>query len=312
MPYSRKRRRQYARGSRKRSRAASSIAAAWRARKRRKTSLFTKTLLANRRAVRRLNKCVETKMISGVDIQPTNGFKGQYVQNLIVDNVGQFIGPGTSPYANDLLGGLQQGTQSDERIGAWIHLKSITLHYSVIADQTSPQAHVNFLLVHDSDPQSAANLTQLLTLQSASPPPLNWTQLAFQSLDETGKGGRYKLLWRKTHVVSCASTLADSSTAVPPIVTTAQPAPGGGTYSNVTRATYTNQPVNMACKQYPLCVYGTKTFRLKYKINYGQRPASDLPENQSLKLFCFQTAPIGQPQPSARIDYYARVRFHDA
>lgn len=290
-----------------RSTAASTIQRGWKKKlKRRAGGLVSRTALANRRNINAMKKCVETKMISDVQITSTNTgpFSGQFVQNLVVDNVGQDVAAAL-PYSNDLLGGLAQGTGSKDRIGAWIHLKSITMHYCITAPPRTPmqQAHFNILVVHDQEPNAASDLSQLLALQSAAPAPQNWTQLAFQNLDTTGKNNRYKLLWRKTHVLSAEKLYV--STTVPPIT---QEAVG-----DVMRPGYQGDYyVQGGSKEYPLCVYGTKTFKLQYKINYGTDPTSVIPENQTIRVFAFQTAPIGWNQPTCRLDYHTRVRFQDA
>lgn len=303
-PY-RGRRRRY-----NRSTAAATIGRAWRKKLKRRTGgLVSRTALSNRRSIRKMKKCIETKMLQGVQVTSAGEFDGQTAENIIVDNEGEFTAT-SLPYSNDILSGLTQGTGSNQRVGAWIHLKNVTIHYCITADKTSPQCHYNLLLVHDQDPEAQANLTDLLELDCATPPVQNWTQMAFQDLNVTGKENRYKILWRKTHVVSCENPLADSTQAVPPITTT----PAGvapNIYGNVQRAGYSNQPNTSANKQYPLAVYGAKTWKFQYKINYGTDAGSTKPVNQSLKLFAFQTAPVGYRQPSARLDYYIRVRYND-
>lgn len=301
MPY-----RNYKRGRRRRynrSTAASTIGRAWRSKlKRRAGGLVSRTALSNRRNIRAMKKCIETKMISNVQCVSGNEFDGQFCQNLVVDNIGTDAISGL-PFCADLLGGLVQGAGSNDRVGAWMHLKNITMHYAVTCDQRSPQAYMNLLLVHDSEPQAANDLTDLLQLESASPLPDNWTQLAFQNLDVTGKENRYKILWRKTHVLSAPSLVVNGT--IPAITQAAvgdemQPAHDGNYY------------VQSGSKEYPLAAYGAKTWKFQYKINYGTADAADRPQNQSIKLFAFQTAPEGFGIPRCRLDYHCRVRFQDA
>ena len=290
-----------------RSTAASTIQRGWKRKlKRRAGGLVSRTALANRRNINAMKKCVETKMISDVQITSTNTgpFSGQYVQNLVVDAIGQDVAAAL-PYSNDLLGGLAQGTSSKDRIGAWIHLKSLTMHYCITANarDLTPAAHFNILVVHDQDPNAASDLSQLLALQSAQPVPSNWTQLAFQNLDTTGKNNRYKLLWRKTHVLSPESQYIVSNSG--PMT---QAAVGQQMQAPYPSAAY----VQGQSKSYPMVVYGTKTFKLQYKINYGTDPTSVIPENQTIRVFAFQTSPIGYNTPTCRLDYHTRVRFQDA
>lgn len=293
-----KRRRNYNRSS-----AAGTIQRQWRSKLRRRAGgLVSRTALSNRRDIRAMKKCIETKMISTVQCASGNEFNGQFCQNLVVDNIGTDVISGL-PFCADLLGGLTQGTGSDDRIGSWIHLKNITMHYAVTCDQRAPQAYVNLLLVHDSEPQVQNDLTDLLQLSSANPLPENWTQLAFQNLDVTGKENRYKILWRKTHVLSAAALVVNGTI----------PATTQETVGNVMQPSHDgNYYVQAGSKKYPLAAYGAKTWKFQYKVNYGTADAADTPQNQSIKLFAFQTAPQGYGIPRCRIDYHCRVRFQDA
>jgi hypothetical protein len=77
------------RRNRYRSRAASSIQAAWRARKRRKKgSVVARTALANRRAIKRIKKNVELKFVNSAAASSRTNFCGQILSRIPLDNYG--------------------------------------------------------------------------------------------------------------------------------------------------------------------------------------------------------------------------------
>lgn len=299
MPY----RRNFRRNPR-RSRAASKIGRAWRNRKRRKTGLVARTALSNRRQIRQMNKSVETKVLQDTQAIPAQQFSGQYADSISVDNTGQEVGAAI-PFAGDLLH-CNQGSGNDERVGQWIQLKSLTMHYCIYAPPATPtqDAWYELFVVLDRSPTLGASLTGaegVLWLSSAAPAPNNKLALAFQNLAETGKKGRFKILARKRHRLS---NYVNVAIAVPPILTAVN-----GTSSN--RDTYMNQTAGQTPKSYPEYVQGSINLKLSHKINYGP-DVSVQPTNQTIRVMAFQCNPAGLAQPRCVLQYYTRIRYKDA
>lgn len=305
MPYGRGRSfgksRRYSRKSRYH--AASTISRAWKRRRRRKTGLLSRTAQANRRAVKKLSKSVETKMIESTQATAANQFSGQFSDNIQLDNRGQEV-ISALPFFADILSGMGVGPSSSQRIGSWIQLKSITMKYTAECLQLGP-AFLTLMLVHDSNPILAGGVTELLSFSGAVPFTNNFLDNSFQNLDQTGKDGRYKILWRKRHRLS-EPTNRIAGTPVPPITTTQQ-AWGG----DVQRPQYIPSHL-LGAKAYPSVVNGSVTLKLPYKVNYGTGPLSIQPFNQTLRLCGWVTTQTGLAVPTTRLQYYIRVRYKDA
>ena len=288
--------------------AASSIARAWRARKRRKTGLVSRTALSNRRQIRTLKKNVETKVMRDNQATQALQFAGQFNDSILVDNDGQEV-PAALPFAGDLLY-CEQGTGQNQRVGAWIQLKSMTMHYNIYTNAPTQDATYQVLIVLDREPLLGASLTGaagVLELDSAAPAPPNALDLAFQNLGQTGKVGRFKILARKTHRLSSPLVV----TTQVPAIQTAAAGGAGTTYGNVTRATYLEGVCTNMNKSYPAYVKGSINLKLSHKINYGP-DVSVQPSNQTIRIFAFQCAPAGFQQPRCILQYYTRIRFKDA
>ncbi len=302
MPFRRRtRRRRYSIKSR--AHAASTISKAWKRRRRSKTGLVSRTAQANRRAVKRIQKSVETKLIQDTQATPANQFSGQYSDNVNVDNRGVDAGSAL-PFFADLLSGLAQGTGTQERVGAWIQLTSVTVKYWLAGINGCP-AHYTLFLVHDKTPSQQGNIADLLDFPGAAPIIQNAYDMAFQNMSNVGKDGRFKILWKKVHKLSDSSSWNNVDGPVPAITQ----APSG----TVMRPAY--GPVRtwqQQDKMYPSYLTGSVTLKLPYKINYGMANASVQPFNQTLRLMALCTAPPGLPQPDVRMGFYTRVRFKDA
>lgn len=303
MPWGHKNRK-YKRGGRRA--AATSIARAWRAKKRRKAGLYERTVLSNRRTLKTLKKSVETKMVDANQATSALQFNGQFNDSIVVDNTGQETAAAI-PFAGDLLY-LDQGPQADRRIGAWIQLKSMTMHYCVTLPSTrgTPSCWYEIFICLDRSPTLGASLvgaTGLMALSSAAPAPANKLLLAFQNLSETGKDGRFKILARRKHRL-CSATVVP--VAVPAIAPAAAPA----TYGSE-RAAYLAGNFEVTPHSWPKCVRGSINLKLNHKINYGP-DTSVQPVNQTIRIFAFQCPVLGDPQPLATLQYYTRVRFKDA
>lgn len=304
MPFHR--RRTYRR-RRRRHAAASRIGRAWRARKRRRTGLLTRTALANRRTIRRIAKAVETKVVDSNQATQALQFNGQFNDAIIVDKDGQEVGAAI-PFAGDLLY-MQQGSNSDRRIGAWVQLKSLTMHYCVTLPSNYPSdvCWYQIFVVLDRSPTLGASLIGAEGLLQGPNglvgPPNNALALWFQNLGETGKDGRYKILARRKLTLGSNTC---TGFQVPAIAPAAPPATFGSA-----RPAYLDCSVSNLARSGPSSVIGSINLKLNHKINYGP-DVSVQPTNQTLRIFAFQCAPTGSNQPRAVLQYYTRVRYKDA
>lgn len=302
---------------------ASKISRAWRVRKRRKTSLLARTALANRRAVKRLKTDVETKVLEANIAGAANQWQaGQICLGVTPDETGQWVDYGVTPatdgtLACDLLSPLSQGTGSNQRVGAWVQMKSLTIKYSITNDTRSPDVLFGILLVHDQQPSIGnASLSDVLARTGSGPVQNNVMSMsmAFQNLQKTGKDGRFKILWHKKHRLS-AKANAYTDAQVPPIVTAAA-GTAPSVYGNTTRAAYTHQNRTSIATGAAMTIYGSKTLKVPYKINYGTNSSSQ-PENQSILLMAYQLQNTNQPAASAGgcrcvLQWRSRFRFKDA
>lgn len=229
-------------------------------------------------------------------------FSGQYSENVTVDSRGQEVGAAI-PFAPDLWHGMVTGPDSNERTGQWVQMKSMTIKYGLTAISGGP-ARYTLLLVHDQQPEIAGSLGGVLEFTGASPPVANYNDFAYQNLDHTGKSGRYKILWRKTHVLSLPDHMY-LSTGDP--ITQANV----GTVMQPALTTHTWQLRQKLNTSY---VVGSHTLKLPYKINYGVSGTADSPVNQTIRLmaFCTSNSGLGGVQPVVRLQYYCRCRYKDA
>lgn len=287
--------------SKSRNSASSTIARAWKRRNQRRKSLVSRTIQANRRACRKLARTVETKILS--DTQATVGtlFGGQFNDNIRVDNAGQET-VAAIPFFADIFRGMDVGSKINERIGAWVQMKSFTMKYCVSIETNGP-AHYTLMLVHDQQPDGPAGVSALLDYTGAAPPPNNYLDLSFLNLDQVGSDGRFKVLWKKKMTLSLPATKVNG-TAVPVMI---QGAAAGDTM----RPAYQPILVGQTSKSYPSQITSSVTLKLPYKINYGQT-GSKVPTNQTVRLLAWCTPRSGFPQPSCRLQYYIRVRYKDA
>ncbi len=95
--------------------AAKSIQAAWRRKKRAKTSLMQRTVLQNRRAVKKLASAVEIKVIDNVIANSGNSYSGQQFRQTQCNNEGE-DGAGNALVWRPLRG-MGVGTDTNQRIG---------------------------------------------------------------------------------------------------------------------------------------------------------------------------------------------------
>ncbi len=304
-------------------RTAGSIKSAWRKKRRRKIGLVQRSIVSNRRQIRQIKKGFETKMcdlVVGLD-PPTNGgsaYSGQYVWPPIgIDNDGMVLPAATTFFAPSLLqlpcdlllrntpSGTPPAQQTDEcggasyaRSGAWVTMKSLTMKYRVSAGHLAEE-RMTLMLVLDRNPDEAlGNLNEILTSAIQDDigltNPEDFYRMAYQNLGNTGKEGRYKILWRKEHIVN---PLEVQTETIPPIVTAAP--------SDTTRAGYTG--AQFANPLRPDKIYGSVTLKSPYKLNYGPVTTNRSPLNQTIRLYAF-SAETGS---RAMLGYQCRFRFKD-
>ncbi len=140
----------------RRNRAATSIARAWRNRKRAKIGLVQRTVTANRRALSMLRKKPEVKekgdQLAIANVQPDT-WNGQ-VWRFQADNKGETTG-GTPAIVNPLY--LEKGDGDNERIGSRITLTSLSYHVQIDCEEGALAAtsnRVGMLVVLDRQPLS--------------------------------------------------------------------------------------------------------------------------------------------------------------
>lgn len=304
--------------------AARSISRAWRIRKRRKSSLLARTALANRRRIQRLSKDIETKVFDGTVASLSTQYQTGLANNdgVVVGADGRWLDiQSPSPYPNgvfavNLLGGLDTGAGANNRIGQWIHMRSLTLKYCLSADGRTADSWYGIMLVLDRQPTVApTGLAQVLKRQTSQPFQGNDYMLAFQNLDTTGKEGRFKILYHKKHRMAARDTTENGAT-VPPITTTA----AGTTpdvYGDTNRMQYLALNSVGAMTGGRNTIYGSITLKTPYKIQYGVRLASTVPQNQTIRLYAYQVGRFDENAPSAggaqtELQWNGRFRFKDA
>jgi len=282
------------------------INSAWKVRRKRRTGLVQRTLLSNRRQIRDIKKCQETKMVENWVATDQNEYEGQAIDDLKPNNLGEdtAVSP-AQPFAGKLLK-VVQGTASDQRIGSWIHMKSLTIKYCIRATAVRErQQTVWLMLVLDKNPvESTPQLGDVLSSYATqqTTPPTNRFALAYQNLDKTGLKNRYVILWKKKHTVSHDYNTG-ASVQVPAITQE--------NVGDVMRPAYT--PTQACYTSPPSRVYGSHTITNRYKLNYGastnDTPSGETtPLNQQIVLFAW-TDYVSNAYPT--VQYYSRFRFHD-
>lgn len=310
-----------------RSAAASKISRAWRIRKRRKTSLLARTALSNRRRLKKLSKDVETKFAQNSIASVTNDWaSGLACGGVTVDETGRWVDYQSPPVAGVYPNGsfacdmcvLQQGADNSKRIGAWIHMKSLTLKYCITSDRKTPKTMFGLLLVLDRHPaQGGVDLTDIL-MRPGNPAltgQINAIGMSFLNQDQFGKEGRFKILKHVKHAIGGYSTNVNSTTV--PNIMTVPTGTSPDVIPNVTRAAYTPAYPVAAFKGCPLTVTRSVTLKAPYKINYGNS-GGVTPQNQTIFLMAYQyrdgpLAVSGQAGGArCNLQWRARFRFKDS
>lgn len=200
MPY-RKRRRSLKHSSRRG--AARSIQSAWRRRKRRKVSLNARTTLANRRAIRTLKKAPEIKSLMVNQANSPNGYHGQYMRPVQVDNLGLDLN-GVAICMKPFRA-MNQGAGSDQRIGKFVKHRRTTFKFyfeapsALVAPIVEEYNSITVIICLDTAPNTttAPQLTGITSgslLDGVSTLPT----MKFYTEKNVGKTCRFRPFYRKT------------------------------------------------------------------------------------------------------------------
>lgn len=183
--------------------AAISIQSAWRRRKRRKVGLNARTTLANRRAIRTLKKAPEVKDLMVIQANSPNGYHGQYMRPVQVDNLGLDLN-GVSVVLKPFRG-MVQGAGGNDRIGNFVKHRRTTFKFyieapsALIAPIVEEYNEVTVIICLDTAPNTttAPQLTGLTSgtlLDGVSTNPT----MKYYLEKNVGKTRRYKPLYKKT------------------------------------------------------------------------------------------------------------------
>lgn len=262
---------------------ASTIQRAWRARRRRRTGLVSRTVLANRKKIQKIARRPEIKVVEDNEAtaaQTPVPWAGQYFR-LTANRDGQTTLPTTNAVVQPLYlelaaasGGQNAGAKY--RIGDWVTLRSLTYKIQVDAETGATAANFNrvgMIIVLDRDPTSPApNLNGVVANDTG-------TLLDGQSLEAylkfpkkencIGKEARYKILKHHRGMV---------------------------------------QPQAAGANRMPNLVW-TGVIKAPYKLQYNENNAPRTPRNQNILMF-FYSDSVTFPAP--QFTGYTRFRFTDS
>lgn len=306
--------------------AAQRIQRAWRRRKRRNLGLVSRTALANRRGIKKINKQIETLVQSNAGATAVLNWQGQFATGVKVDNRGTDVNGGL-PFMAQFCTANQNSSYVPLAgvKGRWIQMKSLTIKGAVSANSDTGSAQyqrMTFVICLDRKPTGTPDQLVATTvnpntglLQTYLPTALqNRTSLAFYNLNTTGKDGRYKVLKRFSIVVSPTVDLGNAAGPqnVPAITTVAGGAGTGVVWGNTSRPAYTVPQLGLS-KKYPPLVYFSHTIKGKYKFNYGEQgsPHPGIPKNQQIVMFAWSDNGPGLTTTIPSFSYASRFRFKD-
>lgn len=260
--------------SRSRRHASGVIGRAWRKRKQRRSGgLVARTALANRRQIKLINRGIETKMIELPTATPANGWAGQNMVRIQVDNNG-FDSIVLTPCVLKPFSELAQGDSSSQRNGDWVKCKSLTykIFFNSVTGLLAETNMVGCYIVLDRTPTDDVQ-PNLVGVVAATPDDgtllggnSQIRHLMFQNMRTCGKSQRYKVL---KHIHVRVQTTA-AGAVFPP---------------DVTRS---------------------GTLKLPYNLKYD---SDDAPINQQLCFFFYSDSSVA-PHPA--ISVHCRFRFKDA
>lgn len=255
---------------------ASTIQRAWRRRRRKKTGLVSRTVLANRKTIAKLNRRPEIKVIDRIQATPTGQgapWIGQYFR-LTANRDGQTTLPTTDAVVQPLY--CTQGSGDFQRVGDWVTLRSLTYKVQVNAETGATAANFNrvgMILVLDREPTAPApNLNGVVTNDTG-------TLLDGQSLEAylkypkkencIGKEARYKILKHHRGIV---------------------------------------QPQAAGANRMPNLVW-TGVIKAPYKFQYNANANPVVPRNQNILMFFYSDSATF---PAPEFIGYCRYRFTDS
>lgn len=269
--------------TRARRHASGTIARAWKKRKqRRRGGLVARTALANRRAIKKSNRAIETNMIELPTATEANQWSGQNMVRIQVD-VNGLSSTLATPVVQKPFRELAQGDSSAEREGDWIQCKSLTykIYVTAVTALLPETNHCGVLIVLDRDPTNTVQpnlvgvvpgtLDQGTLLGGNSQLP----HLRYQNMATCGKSLRFKVL--RHHKVRVQTT--------------------------ATGAVYPPDQTIIGTLKYP--------YKLKYPADAPAPPpgvTADAPSNQEILFFFYSDSSL-TPHPA--FSTHMRFRFKD-
>lgn len=311
MPYPKFSRAYKSRRTRKsRPRAATTIQRAWRQKNRAKKSLSERTMLANRRAIRVINKQTEVKKLSAITDSPaTIGFQvtnevsinnkgcvGDTVQSFLMSPCGirDYDNVHDPPVAADAT---PTGGGEFQRVGRQVTMHSISFKFRVDAQSAadnSPgylQQYIDIYIVLDREPSNIPTVPNALTLLKTltdegsavvNPDPA----MCFYDTDLVNKKSRFNVLHRKRLWVESPDTAYND------------PVPASGPLST---------------RVYPRSRHYSYTLKARYKLDY-ESDQNTTPQNQRVLVFAMSNVPAsphGLTLEQPKLTMNARFRFTD-
>ncbi len=257
----------------KRYRSARNIQRAWRQRKRRRAGgLVARTAVANRRAIRRINRNTETKVLQSVEATLANRYGGQFLQNASVGNLGTFLSVAGTPNAVVRpFAGMGNGDLQSQRTGSFVNVKNLT--YKIMwTTATAVASRVGCYIILDRSPtDDPPELTGLITgdgviTDGAATEPY----LRYQNMNTcSGPNCRFKVL---KHLKGRVSSSTLNTPSAPTLLMSG-------------------------------------TLKGRYKLRYDSEAGSIEPTNQSLIFVFYSDSTTAITAPSVKM--YCRLRFKD-
>ena len=267
------------------------------------------TAKKNANAIAKMKNETEIKVSDRIEQTNTNIWKGQWVDDLRINQLG-YDNVSQTLYCGQLTC-CTQGVLPEQRIGRKITMKSLTIKTCLTADnpqgKEGPYPPVHFMLLLDSNPppdgtpQTAeweGGPHAILELNdTVAPAPDNLLSLSWRTRNTYGPSSRYKVLktWKQQ--------VAQATQYFPvPAIT---PAPLPATSGSV-RSAYND--IQTSVGNLKEQSYKTTTVTSPYTFDYGDVPTTEVPINQSLILMAFsETKSLVYPN----CQVYARFRFKD-
>lgn len=301
--------------------AATSISRAWRARKRRKVSLSTRTMLSNRKQIKKIKKMIEPKWATNVAANAAGGFTaGQWHSTAIIpDRFGNLPAQDGVSLATNLTVLSGQGSDNGQFVGRSVVMKDLAVKILYQSDGAAVRTHLVCYLVLDHCPGQAA------ALQGASPELSlydrangsayipNGIKGCYLNKQTVGKGKRFQILQVKHLVVGPAKYTGDTG-QVPAIETDTT-----GAMPDVTRAAYNSLSYISNLAPAPFSTWTTMYVKAPYKFEFKDGAAigdPSLPVNKCIRLMAYQykerNDAAGTNQTVSTMRFRAKFSYYDA